>query len=90
MANVSCDTVRQWASSAHASSWYNNAYDAGEAVGPPSFQASCAINLGYSWAPLYRDSLENHITLSFSTAVFPSALRIWEHGNPPAVTGFVT
>ena len=85
-----CEVLRQFATAAHASSWYNNAYDAGEAVGPPTFSSFCAVNLGYSWAPLYRDSLENQLTLSFETPIFPSHVRVWEHANPPDVSGFIT
>eukprot|EP00966_Prymnesium_polylepis_P271766 6278622-Prymnesium_polylepis.1 len=88
--SITCEVLRQYATAAHASSWYNNAYDAREAVGPPTFSSFCAVNLGYSWAPLYRDSLENQLTLSFDTPIFPSHVRVWEHANPPAVSGFIT
>ena len=80
-----------YATSASASSqWGGSAYFASQATGEPSWpDGQCSTNMGGSWAPAVSTTDTHMLTLGFETALYVSALRVWEAANPRQAAGFV-
>ena len=80
----------QWASSAEASSSYSEHYAADQAAGAPSHPMTCTPGRIGSWAPLAMNDDNNWLIAWFQQPVYPEALLVHEHANPPEESGFVT
>ncbi|MBW7882697.1 MAG: hypothetical protein H3C34_08675 [Caldilineaceae bacterium] len=76
--------IEQWAVAAVASSEYTDgAWSAQQMVGEPDTPE--AGDFETAWAAAYADTQLETVTLTFATAVVPTAVEIYESYNPGAV-----
>ena len=84
-----CEAHSLFATAAVASSEFSNSSGAAaKATGEPSWNG-CAAGLGSAWAPADDTTNTNWLRLTFDTALYVSAIRVWEAAQPAAASGFV-
>jgi hypothetical protein len=77
--------LRQWATSATASSEYDSVdWAASQATGEPDVYPECADS-EFSWTPLTGDNAGEFLQLTYDTAVTPTQIEIYETWNPGTV-----
>ena len=85
-----CARLQLYASSAEASSEYSSSlWAASQATGEPSWSNRCSAGLGYSWAPAEHTMDQRWLRLTFDTALYVSAIHVWEAAQPKEASGFV-
>ncbi len=78
--------IRQWASSAIASSEYSpTSWSAARATGAPDARG-CADDVN-AWASATTTNRNEYLTVYFDIAVYPTQVNIHQNFNPGAITG---
>lgn len=78
--------IRQWASSATASSEYSpTSWNANQATGAPN-ATGCADDVN-AWASATITNPNEYLTVYFDIAVYPTQVNIHQNYNPGAITG---
>lgn len=82
---VSGGELRQWASSAVASSQYSDPdWAASQATGEPDTYPECG-DIETAWASAYSDDVST-LTLNYVTPVIPTRMEIYQTYNPGAIS----